>query len=50
MAGLKNPIGDPLQRGGKKSGGVRIHRSEGAQTYEENLHAEAEEERRRRKQ
>ena len=26
MAGLKNPIGNPLLRGGKKSGGVKMHR------------------------
>ena len=44
MAGLKNPIGNPLERGGKKSGGLKMDR------VEENLHAEAEERRRRRKQ
>ena len=26
MAGLKNPIGDPLGRGCNKSGGVKMHR------------------------
>ena len=26
MAGFKNPIGDPLGRGGRKSGGVKMHR------------------------
>ena len=25
MAGLTNPIGDPMGRGGKKSGGVKMH-------------------------
>ena len=44
MAGLKNPVVDFLGRGGKKSGGVKMHRVfYGAQTYEENLYAEAEE-------
>ena len=46
---MKNPIGDPLRRGGKKSGGVKTV-FEGVQTYDENLHADAEERRFFRKQ
>ena len=38
---MKNPIGDPLGRGGEKSGWVRCTVFEGAQTKEDNLHAEA---------
>ena len=53
MAGLKNPAGDLLGRGGKKSGGVKMQRvweCVDLRAYEENLHAETEERHRRRKQ
>ena len=50
IAGLKNPIADTLGRGGKKSGGVKMHRVWGCAPYDEILHAVGEERRCRRKQ
>ena len=49
MVGLKNPIGDLLGRGGKKTGGVKMQRIWGCadlRAYEENLHTETPRQRR----